>query len=82
MTALEKALEMVKENQKELRKLKGTNSESTSQEKSGIVKRCDAKSIIGPKRPFKGNPPILPYFAVITESCPPSKKNADKCRTG
>jgi hypothetical protein len=33
MTALEKALETVKEKQKELRKLRGKNSESTSQGK-------------------------------------------------
>ena len=59
MTALEKAFETVKEKQKELRKLKGTNSESTSQETSGIAKkRCGSKVITGSKRLFKGTPPL------------------------
>jgi hypothetical protein len=36
MTALEKAFETVKEKQKQMRKLMGTNGESTSQEKVGL----------------------------------------------
>lgn len=42
MTALEKALETVKEKQKEI-SLKGTNSESTSQREGGVAKRWEAK---------------------------------------
>jgi hypothetical protein len=54
------------------------------EEKWNMSKRCDAKTHHWTEETFysKGNPHILPYFAVITESCPPSKKNTDKCRTG
>ena len=58
MTELEKVFETAKEKQKELRKLKGMNSESTSQEReSGIAKGCGAKLITRTKRPFKGTLP-------------------------
>ena len=61
MTALEKGFETVEEKQRELRKLKGTNSESTWQEKVESS-TGDAKLTIGANWLFKG---IRPYLSFL-----------------